>query len=221
MTGQGLLNRMEFLNQELQLQAGEADVTRGLLALNTAQDWYETLAAGRGKMHGGQVGTCSITASTEATAFPTGLLRVDRIQVLGSNSRPVRELIPLRRVGGHAAVSIWPYNVISTGTGVPTHYWTNGTNIYWAPFPSATETARWYGFTSAADITASGTFAYPDVCALPFASFATHMLKLGLDDSVEDIAGLASSVFGPLLDALENFNRDGAAGLEYTQVHDA
>jgi hypothetical protein len=218
-TGQSLLDRMEFLNQELQLQTGETDVTRGLLALNTAQDWYETLAAARGKAHGGSVGTVAIVSGTETTAFPSGLLRLDRIQVLGANSRPVRELRKLNRAGGHAAVSPWPINLLSSGTGQPTHYWTNGTLIYWAPLPSANETARWYGFASAADITAVGTFAYPDICALPFAAFAVQLLKSGLDDDVADTASLAVTTFNPVLDTLQLFNRDGAVGLEYTEVH--
>ncbi len=219
MTGQSILDRMEFLNQELQLQSGEADVTRGLLALNTAQDWYETLAAGRGKIHGSTTGTLAITAA-ETTAFPAGLLRVDRIQVLGSNNRPVRELIKLNRAGGHASVASWPRNVlVSSGSGAPTHYWTNGTSFYWAPFPSASETARWYGFSSAADLTAVGTFAYPDIVALPMASFAAQLLKLGLDDDIGDLGGLAQSTFNPVLDTLESFNRDGATALEYTEVH--
>lgn len=222
MTGQSLLDRMEFLNQELQLQTGEVDVTRGLLAVNTAQDWYETLAAQRGNVHGASTGTLTITSATETTAFPTGLLRLDRIQVLGSNLRPVRELRPLHRVGGHATVGVWPMNlVIGSGSGAPTHYWTNGTSIYWAPLPSSTETARWYGFAGATDITALGTFLYPDICALPFATFAVQLLKTGLDDDVKDIASLAVAVFNPVLDTLDGFQRDGAAGLEYTEVHDA
>ena len=45
MTGQDLLDRMELVNQELQLQSGEADVTRGLLALNVAQDYLESILA--------------------------------------------------------------------------------------------------------------------------------------------------------------------------------
>ena len=38
---------MEVFDQTLQLQSGQADVTRGLLALNTAQDLFEALIASR------------------------------------------------------------------------------------------------------------------------------------------------------------------------------
>jgi hypothetical protein len=222
MTGQSLLDRMELLNQELQLQSGEADVTRGLLALNVAQDYFEGLAAARAKVFGSQTGTMTITQSTESTAWPTGLLRLDRIQVLGANSRPSRELRPLRRAGGHATVGTWPLNlVIGSGSGSPTHYWTNGTNLYWSPLPSATETARWYGFQAASDISASGTFTYPDLVALPLAVFAVRLHKLGLEDNLQDLNDLAMQTFNPVLDTLELYNRDGAVGLEYTEVHDA
>ncbi len=43
---------MELVNQELQLQAGEENVTKGLLALNVAQDYFESLAAQRPQILG-------------------------------------------------------------------------------------------------------------------------------------------------------------------------
>lgn len=219
MTGQGLLDRMELLNQELQLQAGEADVTRGLLALNVAQDYFESLAAQRAKILGSATGTVATTANTETTAFPTGVLRIDRLQTLNASSRPAVELRRLSRAGGHAVSAPWPQSAF-TGTGTPSAYWTNGTSIYWSPLPSGTTTVRWYGFQAAADITAAGTFAYPDVVALPLASYATQLIKSGLDDDVTVLAGLANSTFTAALDAMEHFNRDGASGLEYTERHD-
>ncbi len=76
MTGQDLLDRMELLNQELQLQSGEVDVTRGLLALNVAQDYFEVLAAGRKNIAGGgtPVSTVSTAAGVESTNYPSGVL---------------------------------------------------------------------------------------------------------------------------------------------------
>jgi hypothetical protein len=222
MTGQSLLDRMELLNQELQLQSGETDVTRGLVALNVAQDFFETLAASRGKILSGSVGTFTTTSGQETTTFPSGVLRIDRLQALNSSSLPVRELVPLRRAGGHAGHTVWPLNyLIGQGTGAPTHYWTNGTNIYWSPRPSAQETIRYYGFAAASDITAGGTFAYPDIVALPLAAFAVQLFKMGLDDDTESIMAFAATTFNPVLDAMSAFNRDGAVGLEYTQTHNA
>lgn len=223
MTGQTLLDTMELLNQELQLQPAEADVTRGLLALNIAQDYFESLVAVRKNVLGSSnpVGTVSTTASTESTTFPTGLLRIDRLQVI-TNNRPSSELRRLHRVGGQAFTGIWPWNLVSTpGTGVPSAYWTNGTNIYWAPVPDAIYTIRYYGFVAAADITASGTFLYPDIVRFPVASFAARLLKGGLDDPATDVAALANEAFKAALDTLSNFNRDGSPTYEYTTLHDA
>lgn len=219
MTGQSLLDRMELLNQELQLQSGEADVTRGLLALNVAQDYFESLLALRKGLGGTPVGTVSTTINTETTAFPTGCLRIDRLQLLDSNSKPKRELVRLHRTGGHALNSVWPLDISTLVTGEPRAYWTNGTSIYWSPTPSGTFVVRWYGFAGISDITASGTFSYPDIVALPLASFATRLLKGGVDDAANDVAGLAQELFKTTLDTLSRYNRDGASPLEYTQVH--
>jgi hypothetical protein len=220
MTGQDLLDRMELVNAELQLQAGEEDVTKGLLALNVAQDYFETVAAQRAKIFGSATGTVTTTASTETTAFPAGLLRIDRLQLLDANSYPVSDLQPLRRTGGHAVSYGWFASLVSpSSTGVPTRYWTNGTNIYWAPLPSGTSTVRWYGFQRAANITAAGTFAYDDGAAFPIAVFAAQLIKLGLDDDPKDLSSLAVEVFSQVLDQLSLGNRDGAVGMEYTQIH--
>lgn len=222
-TGQDLLDRMELINQELQLQSGEADVTRGLLALNVAQDVFESRAAGRPAIYGSTtpVGTVTTSASTETTAFPTGLLRLDRLQFIDpGTSRPAWDLVPIRRVGAHAWNQYWPLNIVSTSSsGRPRAYWTNRINIYWDPLPDATHTIRYYGFTPAAAITAGGTFAYEDIVMLPLAAFAVRLMRLGVDDSVGDHARLAEEYFDPVLDQLAGFQRDGAVGLEYSEVH--
>jgi hypothetical protein len=222
-TGQTLLNLMELLNQELQLQSGEADVTRGLIALNAAQDQFESLAAVRKGILGGQTANVATVAQTESTSYPAGFMRIDRIQTLnGTTSRPDGELRPLSRAGGHAFVSSWPANLVSSSsTGKPQRYWTDGTNIYWAPLPDTAYTCRVYGFKSAADITAAGTFAYTDAVMLPMAGFAARLLKIGLDDSAGDLASIAQESFKSVLDQLENFRRDsGSTGFDYTDIHD-
>ena len=211
---------MELLNQELQLQSGEADVTRGLLALNVAQDYFESLAALRPEIFGSSTGTITTTVNVETTAMPTGLLRLDRIQLLDSNSKPVRDIEPLNRVGGHIAARFWPENIVSsTGSGSPVRYKNYGGSIYWQPLPDATHTIRWYGFQAASAITASGTFAYPDILALPFASFACQLMKSGVDDDPKDVQAIAMASFTTALDTLSLINRDGGRGLAYTQVH--
>lgn len=221
MTGQDLLDQMEVLNPELQLQSGEANVTTGLRALNMAQRSFEALAAVRKDIKGGQTGTVVTSANTETTAFPTGLYRIDKLQLLdASTSRPKWEVTNLKRTGGHFFRNSWPYLLLSSNsTGEPVNYWTNGRNIYWSPLPSGTHTLRWYGWQAASAITAGGTFAYEDIVALPLATFAVRLIKLGVEDNTQDITALATGAFKETLDALANFNRDGAEGLEYTEYH--
>lgn len=227
MTGQTLLNYMELLNAELQLQAGEPDVVKAMLALNIAQDYWESLAAQRGKTFIGAIASTqamgTIIANSSQSQFPAGLLRLSRLQLLNPTTlEPVRDIVPLRRTGGQAGYSGWPMYIISatTSAGPPTHYWTNGSFIFWSPITTGSHSVRWYGFMAAPDITAAGVFSYPDIVALPIATFANRMIKSGLDDNVSDLSALAVESFNQTLDALSNMQRDGASGLEYTQVHD-
>jgi hypothetical protein len=218
-TGQSLLDTMEVLNQELQLQPGEADVARGLLALNMAQDFFESEAAKRPAVLGSSSGTVNQTTSTETTTYPAGLLRLDSLWYIESGL-PKWKLVNRRDSGGHRTGTSWLTGLVTTNSpGKPSAYWTNGSNIYWDPIPDTTNTVRWYGLQSAADITASGTFVYPDIVRLPIAVFATSVLKIGLGDEIQDLAKLAESTFGSVLDSLGNFNRDGAVPLSYTYNH--
>lgn len=219
--GQVLLDGMELLHPELQLQAGEADVTRGLFALNRAQDAFEALLAQYPNMLGSASGTVTTAAATETTTFPSGVLRIDSLWYIdASTSRPAYRLGDLTESGGHSVTNTWPYTLISTTTGgKPRAYWTNGTNIYWAPLPDATYTVRYYGLAVKSDIAAAGTFAYPDICILPFATFAAKLVRIGLDDPTAGLDALARETFGPVLKTLGNFQRTGGAAFRYTTVH--
>jgi hypothetical protein len=221
-TGQTLLDTMELLNQELQLQSGEDDVTRGLVALNRAQDYFESILAGERGVLGDQTGTVTTANDTESTSFPTGLLRLDSLWRLDSNSRPVYELDPVQDTGGHADNWEWPVSLVNSySPGTPTAYWTNGRSIYWSPRPDATYTIRWYGLQSASDISAGGTFAYDDVVILPLASFAGRLMKIGVEDDATDLGTLAENTFRPVIKALSNFNRTGPKRLRYRYTHEA
>lgn len=222
MTGQTLLDYMEIVNNELLLQSGEADVVRGLKALNVAQDVFESLLAKRPNAAGDSTGTITTSANTETTTFPTGLLRIDRLQLLdNATSRPKMDLSPIRKTGGHAFGQGWPYWNFSVGSsGQPVAYFTNARNIYWTPLPDATYTLRWYGLQSASDITAAGTFAYLDACAFPIATFAAKMLASGVDDDVLNLDALVGSTIQLAVDACDNFQRDGGVPLNYTREHD-
>lgn len=219
-TGQDLLDLMQVLDNELLLQTGEPDVARGLIALNAAQDMFEASVALMPTMFGSDAGTVSITAGSETSPYPTGLLRLDKIWMLDPTTlRPLYPLEVVDMVGGQAWRRRWPASLISTQTsGRVSGYWENGTDIYWSPFPSQSDTVRVYGFSSAADITAGGTFAYPDLTMLPICAFATKLMKAGVGDDSVDL-NEAMAFFMPIVKQLSHYNRDRAAEFIYRGVH--
>lgn len=217
-TGQTILDRMELLHPELQLQTGEADVTRGLIAANMAQDYLESVFALHPGIWGDSVGTVTTTANTETTTFPTGVLRLDKIQRLDSNGRVVADLDPVRSAGGHAPSTDW----LATASGflaAPSSYWTNGRALYWDPIPDAVYTMRWTGLQQQTDLTASGTVLYPDICLSPMAAFAVKVIRTGLDDDPTALSSLAAELFEPVVAALSNFRREGPQAVVYRQFH--
>lgn len=225
MTGQALLDRMEDLNRELDLQAGEADVTRGLRALNTAQDHFETLLSVESPNGlGSTTGTVTTAAGTETTAFPTGMIRLDAVWLLDADtSRPSYELDREDSVGGHVSGRGSLAEILTAApvtTGKPSTYYTNGSAFYWNPLPDATHTLRWYGFQRQTDITASGTFAYDDGVAMPIAVFAVQILRRGLDDPIGDYIELARDVFASQIMAMRRFQRQRAPLRQYRYGHE-
>lgn len=219
MTGQTLLDTMELLNQELQLQSGEADVTRGLLALNVAQDFFEAAAAKRPEILSTDA-TLTQTQNQEYTTYPTGLLRLDALYYLDSNGKQVWKINPRRQSGDHRPSMTWWTTMLSTSsTGKPKAYWTNAAKIFWDPLPDAANSVRYYGLIAATDITVSGTFLYPDICRLPIATFACSVLKIGVDDDPAALSSLAQNLFEGILDEMANSNRDGARPLVYQYDH--
>lgn len=224
-TGQDILNQMEILNPELQLQPGEQDVNKALLALNAALYWFENLLALQPDLLGDAKGTVTTVGNTETTVFPVGLLRIDKLQYIDSvTSRPVYDLIDIRATGGHITSPGWPSNVYnfvsSTGaSGRPVGYYTDGTSIYWTPLPDSTYTVRWYGFQRMGDITAVATFPYDVSCMLPIASFAVRIIRVGLDDPIDNYQAIATEMLQPTIQMLANFKREKAPGYQYHNIH--
>lgn len=222
MTGQTLLNLMEMCDRELQLQTGEVDVTRGLIALNVAQDQFETILATFPNA-GGSIGTVSTSSGIESTAFPTGVIRIDRLQFIDpATSLPAWDIVPLKRTGGQLWNRSWPLYITTSPTaGRPTGYWEDHSNIYWTPVPDGTHTVRWYGLQRASDITAGGTFAYDDAIAYPLAATAAKLMKIGLEDDASVLGSVANEFLVPAVRALDRHNRDGGTALIYSRGHDA
>lgn len=209
---------MEVLDRGLQLQSGETGVTFGLRALNASQDHLESLLALQPNVMGSTIATVTTTADTESTTFPTGLLRIDRLQYIDSGtSRPAWDLERVGPVGDHYTSG--GVYASSTTTGKPVRYFTNGTKIFWDPLPSATHTVRYYGLVAASDITAGGTFGYPDVVLLPIATFASKLLRVGKDDDQLPITQVGMETFAPVIQAMTRFNRDRAPGYDYRYSH--
>ena len=101
-TGQTILDLMEVLDRGLQLQSGETGVTLGLRAVNASQDHLESLLALQPNVMGSTIGTVTTAANTETTTFPSGLLRIDRLQYIDPDtSRPVWDLARVGGVGDH------------------------------------------------------------------------------------------------------------------------
>ncbi len=221
-TGQTILNLMEALSPELQLQPGETDVIKGLAILNAAQDMLETLVAQHPQVFGSQPANIVTVAATETTTYPSGYLRIDGIDWLDPTTLlPGYSLDNRRQRGGHRVSNSYAWLVGSSySSGRPSAYWTNGLLIYWDPIPDIVHTLRVYGFKSADDITASGTFAYPDAAMLPLASLAVRIIRAGLDDPTQDIQAMGKQTLDPYIDSISNFNRDGAHGLTYRYNHD-
>lgn len=215
---------MEVLSPELQCQVGESDVVKGLLVLNAAQDILETLLAQHPQVLGSGLGTLTTTGGQEYTTFPSGVLRIDGLDFLDPTTLlPMYPLKPKRSRGGHRfSRPYWyPYLADPVVQGRPLTYWTNGVRIYWDPVPDTSlHSMRWYGFQTAVDITASGTFTYPDSAMLPLASLAVRIIRSGLDDPVTDIGAIAKDVLNTYIDTLSNFQRDGAHGYVYESGHD-
>ena len=218
--GQDILSRMEILHPELQLQSGESDVAKGLIAANMAQDYMESVFAVHPEIFGSTTGTVATVANTETTVFPTNLLRIDKLQYLDpSTSRPRWDVPIIRETGGHAPSGFW-LDGASSGTGAPRKAYTTGRLLYWDPLPDAVHTVRWYGFQQQTDLTAAGAVLYPDICLTPLANLAVRLIRTGLDDATDAYITLAGELFEPVVAALSNFRRDRPASYVYSEVHD-
>src|SRR5690606_9432881 len=176
--------------------------------------------AQRPNLFGDTTGTISIVANTPTSAYPATLLRLDKMWMLHPTSGlPAYPLNRIDMVGGQGLSRKWPLTLIAPAApGRVDSYWTDARNVYWSPQPGQDDTVRWYGFTPASDITAAGTFAYPDIAAMPIAAFATKLMRIGVGDGSLDLDA-AVTAFGAVVDTLSHFNRDRAPGFIYQDVH--
>jgi len=220
-TCQTVLDMMEMLDRELELQVGENDAAKGVKAVNASIDYLESVIALHPTVFGSTIGTVTTSANTESTTFPSGVLRIDRLQFIDPDtSRPIWDLESIGDTGGHVYSTAHPLLVPSTvQTGRPVRYWTDGSKIYWDPEPNGTHTIRYYGFAVHGDVVAGTTITYPDIVLLPLATFASRLMGLGKGDQLTDFQQLATETFEPIVMTLSRFNRDKAPGYTYKYVH--
>lgn len=214
-----LLSVMQLLNNELKTGASQKDEDRSVLALSMAQHYFETIAGSLPKILQSTI-DISTTADQETTTWSTTLLRLDALQLLDANGRPIRSLESIGEIGGHAPSLPWPLEV-QFSTGGPFAFYGNMRNFYWMGVPSEVRSLRVYGFVEQSEFASrASTFAYPDRFKLPFAVLAVKILRLGLDDPGEtELDRLSTQLFTPLLRQLMMFDRTGPKGRVYTQPH--
>ena len=227
MTIQTIMNRMMLADNQLALESGGDDVTRGLTAVNLAQDWFEMVAARYGKLLM-ITGSTSTTANQEYTTWPTTLKRLDSLWMLDSNSNPIYELDEVDVIGGHvpSAGMPFPWMVLSgsVNPGRPDGFFPEGPGgrIYWSPKPDAIYNLRVYGFYAASDYTAAAnTFAYPDEVALFIAPWATRAFRVGLDRDFVAVQEEAMKAAQEVCESLGSHTQTGPASRVYSDFHDA
>lgn len=217
-----LLALMPMFNNSLRVGNGEQDEARAVLALTTAQHYFETVAATYARVLGSTI-TVAPSANTETTTYPATLLRLDSIWLLDATTLlPVRRLKRIESSGGHAPSLPWPLQlVVQAGTGMPAAYFANMASFYWLPLPDSAQTLRIYGFVEQPEfVDRLSAFNYPLRTKAALASFAVKILKTSTDDDTAEVDALASAIFGPLLRGLKQFDRSEPHGRTYGEVHD-
>ena len=225
MTGADLLGRMEVLDNELRTGSGQVDEARALVALDMAQSFYESTAAGNPRI-ASAASTLTTTASQETTTWPSTLLRLDSLWMIDTDATPDRPLYELDQIlstGKHAIPGPWPVILLSLpvqSPGRPFKFWADRTNFYWYPFPDAVYTLRAYGMSAATNLTTRAiTFGHPDLVAEPIASFACKLLAMGVKDPSDELTALAAMWFSSAIKALTQYTRQRPAGRHFRRVH--
>jgi hypothetical protein len=222
MTASDLLGLMKLVNNELETDAADPDEARGLASLNACQDLLDAVCAARPRVLS-TVGEITTTASVEFTTFPAGVMRLDGLQPLSAVAGvPTGAVIESTDdVGGHRPGGPWPLLIAAGSPGRPDSFFSDGRRIYWGTMPDAVYAFRWYGFLKGTNfLNRNTTFDYPDHFAMPIATLATKVLKIGLDDSIDNLFGLAQEHFAPALKAQRSIIRVRPMSRMYRRPHD-
>jgi len=223
-----LLGDMTVFDNELQVDADGVDEARAIRALNIVQRWFEAMAASQSEMLQ-RYSTLTTTANTEVSSWPSGLLRLDALWYVDTDSTPNLPMWPIepsRETGGHRPALTYPETIVVTSsTGKPRRYYATGPHtagrIFWEPVPDAAHTIRYYGLIAEAAYTARGnTFAYPDTVSPAFSQEAAKILRLGRDDSITDLQRQAAGSLGAALESCRRWWNDDVGARHYSDVHE-
>lgn len=228
MTIATILSKMQVIDNELDISNGGADETRSLAALDMAQDAFEAMLANQPDTLGTVGTTITTTANTEATIWPTSLLRLDSLYLLNTDvtpNVPQYQIEIIQDVGGQAAS--WPFPWLSAiigyvpqGYGPPRAAYANRAQFLWAPIPDQVYSLRPYGLFAKTDIsTRSQTFEYPDLVANALASYAVRLMQIGIDDPSDTVQALGDEQFGQVLKALRRPVRQRPQSRQYEYWH--
>lgn len=221
MTAADLLARLNVLDNELSIDTGAADESRALLALDLAQDYYETAAAIQGRLVN-TVATLVMTPSSSSSSWPSGMLRIDSVLYSdGSGEVEYRD-----QTGAHLRPPSSPWPLISGSlaqAGKPYEFWdVPDAALYWIPTPDAAYTVSVIGYRAQSSLTTRDVvFGHSDVVAGPLCAFALRLMELGVDDPSEEYQTLADAWFLPLIKMQRRRLRPRPVGRVYSRVHHA
>jgi hypothetical protein len=221
MTVAQILAKMLVLDNELDIGAGGADETRAISAIDMAQDAFEGVIANVPDLLG-TVGTLATAALSESTAWPSTMLRLDTLWLLDSNGRQRWLIDVIQDVGAQTPNAAWPFNAsaVASGNGAPSACYTNRANFYWRPIPDAIYTVRAYALYAKNDLDdRADVLEYPDLVGLPMATYATRLMKMGIDDPSDELKALAEETFNPAITALKRPVRQRPESRVYSRVH--
>jgi hypothetical protein len=223
MTAADMLDELALYINDLSAGAGEADETKALKAIDTAQTLFEAVVRTEANVLSREGDTPLATvANQEYTLWPAALLRVDSVWMLDENGLPSYELNQIFKSGGQARSAPWPLSLaLSRSAGEPREYKADFKKFYWAPIPDAVYSLRVYGAWRGTDLTTRAIeFSYPDDCSLPICTVAARILRMGIDDPTEEVQAFANEVYRPVMKGLRKLVRSRPEPREYRYFHD-
>lgn len=228
-----LFTLMTVLNNELDTSAGGSDESRSVNALNLARYYCQTVAASLPRVlvtsaqpgTDPDKGTIRTAGLREWSPIPPELLRIDKLWLLDVSTRlPIRKLVRVDEIGGHAPSLPWPiYYVLSSAgsiNGMPAAYEVNEGLLWWEPIPDVAYEVRAYGLWSRPlFVDRNSAVLFPEVLAEPLAAFAVKYGLVGIGDATDEMQKIATEAFTPALRSLRRKDRSRPASRHYEYVH--